>query len=727
MKKKLLFLAIVLLSVLKGFAQAEAYQAPDIHQCGNEVFNLSVQTPIILGNQSPDEFTVTYHLSEADAEAGVNPVADPNFYVSPPSKVLFARVTNNSNEEDYAVSSFTLTWTSGVFVPDMPDVVACDSYELSMIEVGQYYLSPGGVDLLPFGTVITATQTVYVYKENDEGCSDESEFTVTIQQTPEFNTPEPLYACDINNDGFEVFNLNDVIPPITAGVNIIFDSYNFYITLEDAQAGANAIPNSEAFVNAIPNQIIYVAINSGSCRWVSSFQIIVIQCNNSSISGFVSLNLDGNCDTFELAASGIPVYYTHNDETYIAYTNADGYYNFINVPDGEVTVYVPAAATSTVLPSEHVITMPGNEEEVNFCISPDLSQVINDVAVSFIPITQARPGFVASYAVMYQNLGTMTQEGNISIQFDDTKLTFLDATPVMVQSGNMLTLSYSNLLPFQSKVSVVNFTVMLPQIVPAGAVLNFTATVTSTVPNLTPDVNPDNNTSIVDQIVTNSYDPNDISVREGELITEAQADDYLTYTIRFQNKGSANAEDVRIETVLDENLEWSTFEAISASDAFTVKHTGNKIEFMFKGIDLPFKNADEPGSHGHVIYRIKPKADVTVGDIMSAQADIYFDFNDVIETDTIHTMVQATAGLHNNEISSFTVYPNPASGDVNLILTDSSSSFEVIVTDVLGKTVLNADYQNNEGTMDISLLRSGVYFVNVTASGKQQTKKLIVK
>jgi len=724
MKKQILFLAFVLLSALNVFAQAEAYPAPSIHQCGNEVFDLTVQDLIILGNQSPDNYSVEYYLTQADAVAGVNQIVNAIAYVSPQQQTIFAKVVNLTNG-DNDITIFTTSWSSGVFVQEMADVTACDAYELPPLQVGSYYLTAGGIDLLPLGTLITTTTTIYIYAENDFGCSDEASFVVTIDMAPQLNQPEPLYACDENGDGFEIFNLNDIIDQIGEGVEGDF-VYTFHNTLADAEMGTNAIPNTVNFANVVPNtQTLYVAaIQTGTvtnCRWVSGFQIIAAECNDNSVSGFVSLNLDGDCDSFEAAASGIPVYYTHNDNVYIVYTNADGYYNFLNVPNGNGVVSVTSSSSLTVSPSTQNVLMPGNEEEVNFCITPVV--IMNDVSVALVPITQARAGFAASYAVIYQNIGALPKSGTITLQFDASKMTFTNALPAMVQSGNTLTLDYEDLLPLQTKIATANFMVMLPQVVPTGSFLNFTATITP----LADDENPVNNVSLLDQIVVGSYDPNDIAVREGEFIKEDETGNYLNYTIRFQNKGTANAENVRIKTMLDEDLDWATFEAIAASDSFTIKNTNGLVEFVFNGIDLPFESADEPASHGYVIYRIKPKATVIIGDVMAAQAGIYFDFNDVIDTNTITTTVTALAGLADTAIDTFTVYPNPASQNVNLLLANGVSSFDVSVTDVLGKKVLHSSYQNNEGILNISALKSGIYFVSVTLSGKQQTKKLIVK
>ncbi|RWX00544.1 DUF7619 domain-containing protein [Flavobacterium cerinum] len=720
MKNKLLFLAVFLLLTLNGFSQAVANPAPNIQQCGFEVFNLTVQTPIILGNQNPNGFIVTYYKTQADAANGTNPIGNPTSFVSPQQQTIFAKVTNTTDGST-AITVFQINWSSGIFLPDMPNVTACEFYTLPALQQGNYFTGANGSgQIITIGTVITQTQTVYVFAQSGV-CTDESSFVVTILAPPTMQTT-PLYACDQNGDGFEMFNLSDIVPQIMGGVTD-FTTY-FFLTQADSENTNNAIINYDAFVNTVADsQTLYAMIIHGNCTWLVPFQISAIECTGNSISGFASLDLDGNgCDLFEAAAANMPVSYTHDNIVYTTYTNADGHYKFINVPDGVNTVTASPANMYTATPGSYSFTMPAVEEDANFCISP--SEIINEVSVALVPTSQARPGFAASYIIFYENLGTVTANGTISLQFDSSKLTFVNTSPAMVLSGNTLTFTYSNLLPFQTKNILLNFTVKQPPVVNGQDVLVFTATINPA----SGDSNPVNNTSVLNQIVVNSYDPNDITVREGKYITEEQANEYLNYVVRFQNTGTADAINIRVTNTLDENLDWSTFQPIAASHDYKTNRTANEVEFLFDNIHLADSLSNEPASHGYIIYKIKPKADIALGDIMAAQAHIYFDFNPAIDTNTVTTTVQNVAGVKENTLINFMIYPNPASGSVNLKLNNIRGTLsEVVIADVLGKTILTSSIENNEADIDILSLRSGVYFITINMQGTKSTKKLIVK
>ncbi|MGV3461331.1 MAG: T9SS type A sorting domain-containing protein [Flavobacterium sp.] len=78
-----------------------------------------------------------------------------------------------------------------------------------------------------------------------------------------------------------------------------------------------------------------------------------------------------------------------------------------------------------------------------------------------------------------------------------------------------------------------------------------------------------------------------------------------------------------------------------------------------------------------------------------------------------------------NNISGLKLYPNPLSGNVLNVTSNSSADKTIAVYDVLGKNVLNATVTNE--TVNVSGLTSGVYIVKITEEGKTATRKLVVK
>ncbi len=84
----------------------------------------------------------------------------------------------------------------------------------------------------------------------------------------------------------------------------------------------------------------------------------------------------------------------------------------------------------------------------------------------------------------------------------------------------------------------------------------------------------------------------------------------------------------------------------------------------------------------------------------------------------------ALAGVNDNDISSLSLYPNPATRGVVNIETSTQGDKQVIVMDVLGKTVINTTISGTE--LNIASLKGGVYMVQVIQNNATATRKLIV-
>lgn len=792
MKKQLLFIFALLLMAGNAFSQATAYNVPNLQLCNSEVFDLTVQTPIVLGNQNPDGFNVEYYGSLANANNGLNAITTPSFYVAQGnSQTIYVRV-QNITDNSFDVTSFTISWSS-ITVDSRSNVEACGMYILPPLQSGSYYRSPNGIDPITTGTVITSSQYIYIYAGN-QNCWAESSFSVTIVAPPVLNpiaditvcdsytlppltvgnyfsnpggpngsgmilpagtaitqsttiyvyaatqgrvictaedsftviitggynfTFEPLTACDDNADGSALFDLTPVVSQVQGSV---FAEVTFYHNENDAMVINSPITNISSFESG--STTIYVRTQGIGCSGIFPLILNAIECNDNIISGTLTYDYNTNgCDANDYPAANVQVSYTNGNNVYSTFTNIQGNYTFVNVPDGENIVYVQPTEGQGFIPSpaQDIISMPGDGAGTNFCLT---MPVVNDVAVYLWASNAAIPGFNASYYVSYQNFGTTSASGTITIQYDNTKLVYVPVQGSgITQSGNTLTLNYTGLAPFSSQWSYISFIVAQPPVANLNDHLVFTANITPSVG----DVTPENNTYILYQTVVNSYDPNDIAVNR-ETIALADADDYLYYTIRFQNMGTANATNVRIASELDNNLDWETFKPVGASHNYVTNRTGRGVEFLFNNIQLPYESANEAASHGSVTYKVKPKANIGLGDVMEAQAAIFFDFNEAIITNTAATTVEEIAGFKDASVKSFMLYPNPAWGAVTLQLNSViANETAVTITDVLGKTVLGQTITGTQATLNIASLKSGVYFVTLKAAGKQSTQKLVIK
>jgi gliding motility-associated-like protein len=163
-------------------------------------------------------------------------------------------------------------------VDELPDTTICESYTLPTLVNGNYYNGTGGTGgMLAQGSSISTSQTVYIFANSgySPNCSDESEFVVTIIDTPIANAV-PLAnrtVCDEDgtNDGVTAYNLsqlNTIILGTQTGTEF---SLAYYPTLADANASTNPILNTTATT-------AYVRVNNSlapNCFDVKSITIIV--------------------------------------------------------------------------------------------------------------------------------------------------------------------------------------------------------------------------------------------------------------------------------------------------------------------------------------------------------------------------------------------------------------------------------------------------------------------
>lgn len=659
MKQKLSFLTLLMLFTTVGFAQVTATQPPDIMQCGWEVFDLTQQDNIILGEYDPENYTVTYFETEADAEANTNTILNTQQYVSNgQSQTIYARLSSLT-DDSFDVVSFEISWTSWQDIP--------------------------------------------------------------------INDPTPLEACYEEGDEFVTVDLTSKNDEILAGATGFVLSY--YFNGSDAELGINAIANPEAFEWPVDFEYEYVYVRVENpvtgCYNMTTLYVEIVQCTDNIISGTLTFdNGDNGCDDGTPGAY-IMLSLTHDNDVFYTYTDAQGNYTFNNVPDGVnfVNVMGQGIQTFQTVPASYTLTTPGIIDNNDFCLTTP--EPYSDVAVYFMPYQQPRPGFPFQGTLVIQNWGNTTLSGDVSLQFDDAILTYDSSSPAMAVSGNMLTVSYTNLQPLTPQYIYVDFTVFTPPTVNAGDILELVANVTAN----EGDDDLTNNEDVNELTVVNSWDPNDITCREGDYITEEQADGYLHYLIRFQNEGTAEAVNIRVEHELDSKFDVSTLQPIAASHDYRVEIENNTVNFIFDNINLTWADENEPESHGFINFRIKPNSNVQLGDTFEATAGIYFDFNEAIITNTATTTIQNTMGVAENMTDSFVIYPNPASGTVNLLFTESTTdTVNVTVTDLSGKTVVSKKVSTNgDAMLDVSSLSSGMYFINVKADEKQQTKKLMIK
>ncbi len=463
---------------------------------------------------------------------------------------------------------------------------------------------------------------------------------------------------------------------------------------------------------------------------VSSYCSFIPGGAYNTITGNIRIDSNSNgCDTNDIPASGLPIKVSQFGNTIgsLFVTNNGSYLGYLPHPDITLTpqftnpyfTVEPGAVTPIFVGS-------GNVSNVDFCIVPN--GIHPDLAISLVPLTPARPGFDAEYKLIYSNKGTITQSGNISCNFPDDVFDFVSANPVAANTPNTLSWSFNDLQPFQSREITFKLNLNSPAEVPPvnfGQHLNLYGAVSSS----SADENNLDNTANLTQIVSGSNDPNDMQV--STLLTHIEPPlEYLTYTIRFQNTGDSAAENVVVADILDDRFDRNSLEMVSASHSYVSRLFGNRLEVIFQGINLPDLNTDEPQSHGYVSFKVKPKLDgVNVGDNIENKANIFFDFNLPVTTNTVTTTYNSIllgAEKFDRKLD-FNLYPNPVKNSLNIDVNATASIKSVQVYNMLGqllKTVSNIT-KSKTILVDVTQLNAGTYLLEIVSDKGKTTKKFM--
>ena len=259
-----------------------------------------------------------------------------------------------------------------------------------------------------------------------------------------------------------------------------------------------------------------------------------------------------------------------------------------------------------------------------------------------------------------------------------------------------------------------------------GDLLSSTADITP----LAGDVAPNDNSSVGGNTVVAPYDPNYKSVNIDNLYP-ITGPSYLEYEIHFQNLGNAPAQNVVLVDTLDvDYLDLSTLEIMNMSHApldLTIEN-GHIAVFTFPNIQLPDSISDPIGSMGFVKFRIKQNGTLPLNESIENFADIYFDFNPAIRTNTATTIhAEPTSSLAELEEHSISMYPNPCTDFITIDASEISQNTTVTVFDMNGRMVILPQTVSSAGVVQLSTgeLSKGVYHVEISTEGGTITKQFI--
>ncbi|MCW5908764.1 MAG: T9SS type A sorting domain-containing protein [Chitinophagales bacterium] len=450
-----------------------------------------------------------------------------------------------------------------------------------------------------------------------------------------------------------------------------------------------------------------------------------------NISGNEFFDKNHNCikDTGENHVSNIKVQLFSGGILFKEMLAGYGLYSFVTETYGTFAVSIdntglPFAVTCPAnnIWHETITAIDSLHSDRNFGLEckPGVDLAAWSIMGGFVPANTRQVSISAGDASNFYNAHCATGvSGSVVLTFTGP-VQFVSAaqnalTPTV--NGNTLTWSIANFgnVNFFTDFNIVMHTDTFAQI---GQQVCFTLTVNP----ISGDNNPANNVLTHCFTVVASFDPNDKQVYPISDIDTTQKE--LTYTIRFQNTGTAEAQHIYISDTLDNNIDVSTFQLLAYSHQPMVQIKENAVRFNFPNINLPDSNTNEPASHGYVQYKVKLKNNLSIGTQIRNTAYIYFDFNEPVITNTTTNTISINTAITklNTAAAYFTLFPNPTNGTVTISIPKNLIGNTATVSDMTGRVAAAVNLTTGNCQLKTENFTSGIYFVTIGNA----TQKLII-
>jgi len=609
---------------------------------------------------------------------------------------------------NYVVACLTATFNNGcVFDTCMTFQVAsgvlctggyvfCDGNNSGVYESGEYVLSNAPVtvtNLVTGNTISTTTNTAGYYSADIAGFSGDS---ITVSISPNY----------LANLGYTTsYPVIDVI-----GL--------------DCQAGGSQMLNS-----------------------------IPIQCGNFNpypylcYSGYIFCDANGNGiqNPGESPLMGAPItlgWTTPNTPSVTVYSDSSGYFNYCGSIYGVTSVAIASVSSSWLIDNGY--TLPNNNNI--FSIVGSMTYITQPLAIpvycsgnvamcsdlwtTITPWIGYYQGNTATIRLNWGNYGPGASHYTLTMNWPAgvSLVTSSIQNPNYVINGNSITWTINSTQTSFSTTDFLYFTV--PSGITNGEQHVFTSTIASTIGT---DCYEGNNNGGLMQIVGNSYDPNDKTVFKKsfhevygtafqESTIDCFMDDELEYTIRFQNTGTAPAQNIYIIDTLDTELDWSTFQLLNTTHELNVVNLGNGIlRFEFNNIWLPDSSASQELSQGHLTFRIRENIGNVPFSEITNTAYIYFDWNEAIITNTTYNINEWIEFVGEENAFNVEAYPNPMQNELTLKV---EGQFNYEIHDITGRKISDG-FGVNQTTISTEALATGTYLITVYANGSKQTGKVL--
>ena len=281
----------------------------DIDNDGFIEFNLLLLNEFILDTQLETDFSISYHTSQANADANIDPLEDSyTNQVAYFEETIFARIESNQNLNCFDTTSFLIDVTPAPIaapviyelcdnIDDGDDTNGMVEFDLNTLAAQvygnqnpaelniSYHIDQADANInasplsLLYTNIVADQQEIIVRLENIDNptCYGTATVTLVVNSLPITAITVTLEQCDDDLDGLTLFNLTQAYNLISA--NYLDYEITFYETEALAQTGlaVDQITNLTAYPNLNPfNDVVYSRVeNEEGCHRITRIDLIV--------------------------------------------------------------------------------------------------------------------------------------------------------------------------------------------------------------------------------------------------------------------------------------------------------------------------------------------------------------------------------------------------------------------------------------------------------------------
>ncbi|WP_294669705.1 T9SS type A sorting domain-containing protein [uncultured Fluviicola sp.] len=349
-----------------------------------------------------------------------------------------------------------------------------------------------------------------------------------------------------------------------------------------------------------------------------------------------------------------------------------------------------------------------------------------------------RPGFHSTYVVDAFNDGCVPVSGQLKLTYDNSLVSFVTATPnPSTVNGNTLIWNFQNWTADSP-----HFTPHIQFLTSVNAQIGDSVAFQTELTPLQNDFDSTNNLVSYLFPIVNGFDPNDKKVYPAGKCEEGyiDTDQKLTYQIRFQNTGNSEAININVVDQLNPNLDIRSVRIIAKSHpCWTEVLANNTLKFHFDEIHLIDSNANEPLSHGYLVFEVALNQNLSLphNTPISNHAEIYFDFNPAVITNSVSNTIYRNSGTELEDfvcdpetsqatVSETTVYPNPTSGNLTIAFAAPEKTIKSAeLADNQGRIIYAYSVDSDKLVIDMSHLTSGTYLLRVTYPDRKEVIRVL--